>query len=127
MHFREMLQIRKSSPLFRLQTAEDIQARLTFQNTGPDQIPGLIVMTIVDIGDLPDIDPNHEMVVALFNASADTVSFTDAGFEGWGGLELHPVLAESQDAVVRNASFDPTTGTFSIPGRTAAVFVLKEA
>ncbi len=126
MHFREMLQIRKSTPLFRLQTAEDIQARLTFQNTGVEQIPGLIVMSILDGGELADLDPNYDMVVALFNASADAVSFSDASFTGMA-LELHPVLTESQDAVVRDSSFDGATGTFSIPGRTAAVFVVKQS
>ncbi|HEX6386730.1 MAG TPA: pullulanase-type alpha-1,6-glucosidase, partial [Anaerolineae bacterium] len=47
-HFREMLQIRRSSPLFRLQTAAAIQERLAFHNTGPEQVPGLIVMSLSD-------------------------------------------------------------------------------
>ncbi len=38
-HFREIAQIRASSPLFRLQTAEDVQARLAFHNTGPGPDP----------------------------------------------------------------------------------------
>ncbi|MCB0232543.1 MAG: pullulanase-type alpha-1,6-glucosidase, partial [Anaerolineae bacterium] len=41
-HLRTMLAIRKSSPLFRLHTADDVQARLKFHNTGPNQVPGVI-------------------------------------------------------------------------------------
>jgi Domain of unknown function (DUF3372) len=41
-------------------------------------------------------------------------------------LELHPVLAASADVVVQGAVFDNATGTFTVPGRTAAVFMLGE-
>ena len=40
--FRDWLKIRKSSPLFRLQTAEQIESVVDFYNTGPDQLPGLV-------------------------------------------------------------------------------------
>jgi pullulanase-type alpha-1,6-glucosidase len=124
-HFREILQIRKSSPLFRLQTADEINARLTFQNTGPDQIPGLIVMTLTDLPEA-DLDPAYDQIVVLFNAAPGEVNFTipeDAGL----ALRLHPVLAASADPVVQTAAFDAATGTFTIPGRTTAVFVLDQA
>jgi len=123
-HFREMLQVRQSSRLFRLRTGEEVQQHLSFQNVGPDQIPGLIVMTIADNGET-DLDVNYEMAVVLFNASPDAVSFTQAELAGMG-LELHPVLAGSADVVVQTASFDSETGTFTVPGRTAAVFMLGE-
>lgn len=124
-HFQEMLQIRKSSPLFRLRTADDIQARLTFQNTGPDQIPGMIVMTLDDRGDLPDLDPNHEQIVVIFNATPETQTFTNAAFADMG-FELHPVLVGSADPVVRESAFDSASGAFSVPARTAAVFVVGQ-
>ncbi len=122
-HFREMLQIRKSSKLFRLETAEDIMARLRFLNTGPDQIPGLIVMSLDDSGDLEDLDPAHEQIVVLFNASNEEVTFSA---DEWAdaGLMLHPVQAESADPVVQTATFD--AGTFTVPAMTTAVFVLPE-
>ena len=47
-HFREMLAIRQSSPLFRLRTAPEVISRLAFHNTGPSQVPGLIVMSLDD-------------------------------------------------------------------------------
>ncbi len=124
-HMREMLEIRKSSKLFRLETADDIMARLHFHNTGPDQVPGLIVMSISDMGDLPDLDPEHEMVVVLFNASNEEISFTVEELAGMG-FTLHPVQAASADEIVQTSSFDAESGTFTIPAMTTAVFVLPE-
>ena len=67
--FREQLRIRYSSPLFRLRTAEEIHKRLAFHNTGPDQEPGLIVMTLSDgrcAGE--PLDPNYDGILVIFNA-----------------------------------------------------------
>jgi len=64
-HFQEMAQVRASSPLFRLPTAEAVQARLQFLNTGPQQIPGVIVMGLSDVGggNLSDnLDPAADRV-----------------------------------------------------------------
>jgi pullulanase-type alpha-1,6-glucosidase len=127
---REWLTIRRSSPLFRLATADDIQARLSFGNTGPDQIPGLIVMTISDAtddgpGELEDIDPDVDGVVVLFNPTTEAVTYTDPSLVD-GRVELHPVLVESVDETVKASSFDAATGTFIVPARTAAVFVVTD-
>jgi hypothetical protein len=120
-HFREMLQIRKSSPLFRLQTAEQVQRALTFFNTGPDQTPGLIVMRLSDVDGL---DENYEDIVVLFNARPDAVSFADESFKGVA-FEPHSVQQNSVDAVLKTAAFDAASGAFTVPGRTTAVFVVK--
>lgn len=122
-HLREMLRIRRSSPLFRLRTAADVQARLKFHNAGPNQVPGLIAMELSDnVEGLPDLDAGASRIVALFNASKEAVTF---GVPEWkkGKFELHPVLAGSSDAVVTTASFDARRGEFTVPPRTAAVFV----
>lgn len=121
-HFREMLSIRQSSPLFRLQTADDVMERLTFLNTGPDQLPGVIVMLLDDIG-ADDLDPNAEQIVVIFNATPDEVSFGDARFEG-GAFALHPAQQASNDATVQAAAF--ANGAFTVPAWTAAVFVAGE-
>ncbi len=47
-HFKEVLEIRTSTTLFRLVDAADVQRRRTFYNTGPSQTPGGIVMGISD-------------------------------------------------------------------------------
>jgi pullulanase-type alpha-1,6-glucosidase len=118
-HFLEMLAIRRSTPLFRLPSAEDVRRRLRFFNTGPEQIPGLIGLWIDDPGG--EIDREHDRVAVLFNAAEETRILAVPELEG-SALALHPVLQESHDPVARAASFHPGLAVFSIPGRTTAVF-----
>ena len=117
--FMEYLEIRKSSPLFRLQTADQVERSLTFLNTGPDQIPGLIVMHLSDVYGL---DPNYTDIVVVFNTGKDAQTYNNSGFIGQG-FSLHPIQQNSTDLVVRTASFESATGSFTMPGRTTAVFV----
>ncbi|MFQ5601200.1 MAG: pullulanase-type alpha-1,6-glucosidase, partial [Candidatus Krumholzibacteriia bacterium] len=123
-HFREMLRIRKSSPLFRLRTAEDIQSCVRFHNTGPEQIPGLIVMSLTDAAGVADLDPELECIVVLFNAHREGLCFEDHTLAPLA-FELHPVQQASADPVVRTSRFDLPTRTFCIPARTTAVFVAR--
>ncbi len=122
--FRELLQIRMSSPLFRLQTAVQVQERLQFHNVGAEQLPGLIVMSLSDVTG-EDIDPNYDLVVVVFNATPDAVDFANEGFTNLP-FTLHPVQQSSVDGVVQTAVFDAATGTFTVPGWTTAVFVLPQ-
>ncbi len=124
-HFREIAQIRASSPLFRLQTAEEVQARLRFHNTGPEQIPGAIVMSLSDL-EGANLDPDNQLAVVLFNARPETLAFTEPALTGLA-LELHPVLANSADPIVGESTFDAATATFTVPAWTTAVFLLPEA
>jgi pullulanase len=120
-HFREMLAIRKSSRLFRLHSKQDVMTRVDFHNTGAAQVPGLIVMSITDGACAgADLDPAIEAIVVVINASTSAQTFALAGA---AGFELHPIQASSADAVVRTATFTEATSTFSVPARTAAVFV----
>ncbi len=123
-HIQEMLKIRKSSYLFRLQTGEDVIKRLLFLNTGAAQIRGLIVMAVsnnVSEG-VAALDSEFDQVVSLFNVSNKNVEFSHLSFIG-KKLELHKVQKRSVDTRLNDAQFDPVTGTFSIPARTTVVFV----
>ena len=125
-HMLEMLQIRQSTPLLRLQSEADIVGRLAFHNTGPNQIPGLIAMTISDdVTGLPDLDIPRKRVAVIFNASDVAQTLIVSGLIGID-LTLHPVQASSSDPIVKQSSFDPATGAFSVPARTTAVFVELE-
>jgi hypothetical protein len=119
--FVELLKIRKSSKLFRLQSADDIIASVAFHNTGPAQIPGLIVMSIAD--DEGNVDLTKELAVSLFNASDEAVTFglPAAGRE----FDLHPVQAASVDPVVQGAYYDAGAEAFHVPARTTAVFFVE--
>jgi pullulanase-type alpha-1,6-glucosidase len=120
--FREFLQIRKSSKLFRLEIEEQIKNDVSFYNTGPDQIPGLIVM---DLKDTKNIDPNYQEIVVLFNARPDPVKFTDPAFTG-KDFKLHSVQQNSADKLVQDSKYDSASGAFSLAGRTTAVFNILE-
>lgn len=122
--YQELLQIRTGSPLFRLQTAVQIQERLQFHNTGPDQLPGVIVMSLSDLTG-EDIDPNFDMVIVVFNATPDEVSFTEAATTNLP-FSLHPVQQNSVDEIVKTAVFDNVSGTFTVPAWTTAVFALPQ-
>ncbi|MCS7056419.1 MAG: DUF3372 domain-containing protein, partial [Thermoflexales bacterium] len=126
-HMREMLRVRASSPLFRLRTQGDVNARVQFYNTAPTH-DALIVMTLND-GHTPDLDPNWEYVVVLVNAHVITQTYAISALVGNSAMQLHPLLSDGVDAdpVVQQASFNPTTGAFTIPPRTTAVFVSTQA
>jgi len=115
--FREFLSIRKSTPLFRLRTASDVQSRVLLLNAGPDPIPGLVVMLVQDADGA--VDRQRDLVAAVFNATGVTQTYASPSIAAMP-LALHPIQAVSHDLVVRNATFN--AGTFTVPGRTTAVF-----
>jgi pullulanase-type alpha-1,6-glucosidase len=117
-HVQEMLRIRRSSPLFRLPTAADVTKRVDFPHAGKGQFPGLIVMTVTDgtCGGA-EIDPARDAVVVIVNADKQPHAIA---IPGATGFTLHPVLQGSADPVARTSSF--AGGTFTVPGRTTAVF-----
>ena len=60
------MRIRESSGLFRMATLAEIQANLSFLNTGASHVPGLIVMQLdAHGGDYGD----YKHVVVVFNAT----------------------------------------------------------
>ena len=122
LHLREILAIRKSIPLLRLRDAEAIYEHMVFHNTGPDQIPGVIVMSVDDSQN--EFDMERNLVVVVFNANPALVELTLSELSD-RRLELHDVQQTSHDLIVRDSRFDD--GTFTIPGRTTAVFVEPRA
>jgi pullulanase-type alpha-1,6-glucosidase len=123
-HTHEMLAIRDSSDLFRLTTADEVESRVGFHNTGPSQLPGLIVMSISDtVGD--DLDDEADAMWSLINSNDEAQTFAVGSLIG-ADVVLHPVQANSVDPIVRTAAFDDATGTFTVPARTTAVFVQLE-
>jgi pullulanase-type alpha-1,6-glucosidase len=111
----DLLQLRFSSPLFRLGAAELIQQRVGFPTGGPGQMPGVIVMTIDDVGGT-DLDPDRERLVVVWNATPGSQTVNLAGA---GSLVLHPVQEAGSDDVVKQTTFG--TDTVTVPARTVAV------
>jgi len=121
--FKDQLRVRYSSPLFRLDTAEDVNRRVMFHNTGPDQKPGIIAMTVSDGSCAGDpLDSELDGMLIIFNSHVESQEF-DSGING---LELHPMLKNGADEVVKTASVSES-GLITLPALTAAVFIKKTA
>lgn len=118
-HLRELLAIRRSTALFRLRTAEQINQGVRFYNNGTGQIPNLIVMRVTDANG--SVDRRRKNIVVLINGDKTAREYGHADFAGQG-LSLHPILAASADASARASVFNRTNGTFVVPARTTAVF-----
>jgi hypothetical protein len=121
--FRDLLRIRAGTPLLRLRTADDIQRRLSFRNTGPQQNP-LVLAGHLDGAGAPG--PFGE-VLYLLNVAPDpqTVLLPE---ERGKAYVLHPVQASptATDARAKQARYAAADGRFVVPGRTAVVFVIQK-
>ena len=117
--FRDLLKIRASSTLFRMRSAADISQRLRFTNTGSKQVPTVIAAHMNGTG---YTGANFKSVAYLINV--DLVAHSVAGEMG-RKLRLHPVhtAKDAADKRAATATYDSATGMFTIPPRTAAVFV----
>ena len=119
---QELLRLRYSSPLFRLGSAQDIEAKVGFPVSGTaDAHPGVVVMRVDDtVG--RDADPALKGLVVVFNASPATVTQQVPGMAG-ARLALSPVQAGGADTVVKASRWDAGASTLTVPARTVAVFV----
>ncbi|WP_414720846.1 pullulanase-type alpha-1,6-glucosidase [Streptomyces sp.] len=106
--YRDLLRIRTAEPVFHLTTAAQVQQRLSFPLSGTDETPGVITMKAGDL-------------VVVLNATPQSQEQRIASLAGTR-YGLHPVQATGADPVVKTAGYAPTTGTFTVPPRTVAVF-----
>ncbi|WP_157964590.1 pullulanase-type alpha-1,6-glucosidase [Algibacillus agarilyticus] len=117
--FAEYISVRMSSILFRLRTAEDINQRVSFLNTGPEQQIGVIAMQLDDSDFALDLDANFEKIVVIFNNSAERKT-VDVGNSGY---RLHPIQQQGVDK--RLIEKHQVNGQHvSVPALTTAVFVM---
>jgi len=128
---KELLGIRRSTALLGLRESKEIMRRVRFPNSGPKQIPGLIVMEVVDKGwsgehsdpasrfaPLQQLCDSFCRVVVAFNARTSPVGFE---VEGSGQLQLHHLQAGSCDDALKDVEIDGDQ--LKVPALTAAVFV----
>ncbi|NVD72276.1 DUF3372 domain-containing protein [Duganella sp. BJB1802] len=117
------LAIRQDSSLFRLRTAQDVSERLRFYNTGPQQVPGLIVMSIDGQQPRRYEGARYKMVVAVFNVDKVGKSIAVPELAG-RKLTVHRILLGADGG--RNArvgNYSPVGGKFTVAARSAVVFV----
>lgn len=124
--YKELLSVRKSTPLLTLPNADEIVSRVDFRNTGPLQQAGLIVMT-VDNGSTQatDIDSRYNSAVVVINATPETQKasrFLDGNGDpiALGSFELIASHVSS-NSIAQGAVY--SNNEFSVPAWSAAVFV----
>jgi pullulanase-type alpha-1,6-glucosidase len=121
---QDLLRLRFSTPLFRLGSADAINAKVSFPASGTaDARPGVIAMRVDDTKGR-DADPSLRGLVVVFNASPGAVTQKVRGLAG-ADLALSPVQAGGSDPVVKRATWDRATGSATVPPRTVAVFVQR--
>ena len=120
----DLLRIRQSSVLFRLRTAAEVKQRLRILNTGPSAVHSVLAAHLDGAG-----LPGAGFSELLYALNADTVPRTIAlpgkAAKPW---QLHPVLASptAGDPRTREARFDASAGTLTVPPRTVVVFVIQQ-
>jgi len=120
----DLLRIRASTRLLRLPDADEVQRRLRFPNTGPEQNP-LVLVGHLDGRGLPGA--GFEELVYFINAGLEAQTLELPELRG-RRYTLHPVhLAEgAADPRPRtSARHDAAPGRFVIPARTALVYVAQ--
>jgi len=118
----DLLKIRKSSQLFRLSTAQDVQVRLTFFNTGSQGDARLIA------GHLQGYDLKDFAELIYFVNVSEQAQALKIDSLANKAFELHPVQASAQAADQRPrtlAKYNKLQGEFEIPARSAVVYVVK--
>lgn len=115
--FRDLLAIRASSTLFRMRTAADIAQRLRFDNTGPKQEPTVIAAHLDGRG-YPGARFDDMRYFINVDKVAHTITVDAAQARRY---RLHP--AHRSDPRAPSARYDSAAGAFTIPARTAVVFV----
>jgi pullulanase/glycogen debranching enzyme len=122
--FEDLLRIRASSSLFRLPTADAVQQRLTFLNTGPQQEPTVVIGHLRGDG-----YPGAGFAEVLYLLNVDTRTHDlQLATERGKAYVLHPVHRSPSAAdrrAAEQARYDAATGSFVIPPRTAVVFVVE--
>ncbi|WP_433571159.1 pullulanase-type alpha-1,6-glucosidase [Streptomyces sp. CA-251247] len=106
--YRDLLTIRTTEKVFGLGTAEQVRSAVSFPLSGKDETPGVITMRAGDL-------------VVVFNATPQRRTQRIEALTG-APYALHPVQAAGADAVTKGSSYERSSGTFSVPGRTVAVF-----
>ncbi|MET7788035.1 pullulanase-type alpha-1,6-glucosidase [Streptomyces sp900116325] len=109
--YQDLLTIRTTEKAFDLSTTEQVQSALSFPLSGKDETPGVITMRLGDL-------------VIVLNATPGTEHQQIAELAG-KDYALHPVQAAGADSTVKKASYERSSGSFTVPGRTVAVFSLR--
>ncbi len=121
--FRDLLKIRRSTTLLRLRTADDIKRRLVFLNTGSGQ-EATVLAAVVD--GRRYAGARFQKLAYFINVDKAEHTITAPALQGQA-FELHPVhtAPSAADPRAAQARYDAASGSFTVPARTAVVFVVR--
>ncbi len=128
--YQELAELRQSSRLLRLGSGAEVIKRVDFRNTGPDQVPGLIVMTVDDgVNAGADLDPAIDGLVVMINATnapQNISDFRDGNDQpiDLTSLQLSPAH-HGGESIARDAAVNG--GTLTLGAWSAAVFVKPQS
>ncbi|MGZ3772537.1 MAG: alpha-1,6-glucosidase domain-containing protein [Pseudobdellovibrionaceae bacterium] len=112
-YFKALLQLRRSSNLFKLNSLENITEGLHFIDNDQQPEPGLVTMLLQN---------QQESLLIFFNASRESRFFSHLVLrQHW---TLHPLFNEKVDPALSQVMLDPSSGKIQIPGRTTVVLKL---
>jgi pullulanase/glycogen debranching enzyme len=106
--YRDLLTIRTTEKAFSLGTAGEVQSAVSFPLSGKDETPGVITMRVGDL-------------VVVFNATPERQTQRVTALAG-KVYALHPVQAAGVDLITKSASYERSSGSFTVPARSVAVF-----
>ncbi|EOI0109832.1 pullulanase-type alpha-1,6-glucosidase [Vibrio cholerae] len=123
-YFNELVQLRRSSSLLTLGKGSEIIKRVHFHNTGSEQIPGVIVMSIDNQGDLHDasLDAARSGLVVVLNASPTPL--TEFAHFDATDYQLHAIQADlgHRSIAYNGAAASVVNQRLSVPAWSVAVF-----
>jgi len=122
--FRDLLRIRASSTLFRLRSAQDIAQRLRFYNTGPAQNPVLLAAHLDGRG---YAGANFAELLYLVNVDkvAHRLHIEPERAKRYVLHPVHQALRAADQRAAGQARYQAASGQFTVPARTAVVFVVR--
>lgn len=128
--YQELAELRQSSRLLRLGSGAEVIKRVDFRNTGPDQEPGLIVMTVDDgINAGADLDPAIDGLVVMINATNAPQSISDFRDGNDQPIDLSTLQLSPAhhggESIARDAAANG--GTLTLGAWSAAVFVKPQS
>ncbi|WP_307663889.1 pullulanase-type alpha-1,6-glucosidase [Streptomyces sp. V1I1] len=106
--YRDLLTIRATEQAFSLGTAGEVQSAVSFPLSGKDETPGVITMRAGDL-------------IVVFNATPEQQTQRVPELAG-KPYALHPVQAAGADTTTKASSYEGSSGSFTVPARTVAVF-----
>jgi pullulanase/glycogen debranching enzyme len=119
--FLDLLRIRDSTPLFRLRTADAIVQRLSLPNTGPQQVPTVLV-GLLDGREFAQARFARLVYAVNVGVNEERLALPELAGTAW---QLHPVhtAADAADRRAAEQARLDSDGLLTVPARTAVVFV----